>query len=139
MIAPISLKFDSVVKPYIIKYRKVWTVLGWRSVAECIKPSTTQNFVIPLLAGLLFRFLYSYSQGRLGCMMSCANQDLNSVVSTRKVSLNKLIDPPEMQQVVGNWREPGSRCNCRMLIDGLACVLTLGRERDSRRCACAKA
>jgi serine/threonine protein kinase HipA of HipAB toxin-antitoxin module len=32
--------------------------------------------------------------------MLCANQDLNSVGSTRKVSLNKLNDPPEMQQVV---------------------------------------
>jgi len=34
--------------------------------------------------------------------MLCANQDLNSVVSTRKVSLNKLNDLPEMQQVVGD-------------------------------------
>jgi len=34
--------------------------------------------------------------------MSCANQDLNAVVSTRKVSVNKLNDPPEMQQVVGD-------------------------------------
>ena len=35
-------------------------------------------------------------------MVLCANQDLNSVVSTRKVSLNKLNGPPEMQQVVGD-------------------------------------
>ena len=32
--------------------------------------------------------------------MLSANQDLNSVGSMRKVSLNKLNDPPEMQQVV---------------------------------------
>jgi hypothetical protein len=33
-------------------------------------------------------------------MMLSANQDFNSVFSTRKVAMNKLNGPPDMQQVV---------------------------------------
>jgi hypothetical protein len=79
--------------------------------------------------------------------MLSANQDLNSVGSTRKVSLNKLNDPPEMQQVVvdiaGNWftlhlsyanrrisvpTEVGTRERERELADGAP-----ARKRDKSR------
>jgi hypothetical protein len=68
-------------------------------VADCVKHSMTQNLVIPLLTDFLSLLPYtSYSQGRLGCVMLCANQDLNSAVSTRKVPLNKLSDAPEINK-----------------------------------------
>ena len=80
-------------------------------------------------------------------MILCANQDLNLVVSRRKVSLNKLKDPPEMQQVVSDMAgitftlhlsyanrrigvptEVGTREREREIADGAP-----ARERDNSR------
>jgi hypothetical protein len=62
-------------------------------------------------------------------MMLCANQDLNSVVSTRKVPLNKLNDPPEVQHVVADMA--GTRFTLRLsYADGRFSVPTEVRTRD---------
>lgn len=73
-------------------------------------------------------------------MVLCANQDLNSVVSTRKVSLNKLNGPPEMQQVVGDMAGTRFTLHLSYANRQISLPTEVGtRERDSRLRACAKA
>lgn len=108
-------------------------------MADCIKHGITLNLVIPFLAFIIL-ILLMLKEDR--CMMLCANQDLNSVVSTRKVPANKLNDPPEMQQVVGDMA--GTRFSLHLSYANRRIgvpteVGTRERKSDSRWCACAKA